>query len=238
MHGSYFLHFTKKSRKKKKRIRFCSSALLLFSSSARLIDMLERTATIRRETKETRIMLTLNLDGRGQANIATGVGFFDHMLHALARHARFDLTVEAAGDLHIDEHHTVEDVGIVLGQAFNKALGDRAGITRMGQAIVPMDEALALTAVDIGGRGYFVFDGEFSTARIGQLGTSLIPHVLESFALEARLNLHVRLLAGRDDHHRAEAIFKALARALHQATRIDPTLAGDIPSTKGVIGVN
>ena len=199
--------------------------------------MPERNATLRRETKETRIMLSLHLDGRGQANIATGVGFFDHMLHALARHARFDLTIEATGDLHIDEHHIVEDVGIVLGQAFGRALGDRAGIMRMGHAIVPMDEALALAAVDIGGRGYCVFDGEFTTARIGQLGTSLIPHFLEAFALEARMNLHVRLLAGRDDHHRAEAIFKALARALHQATRIDPTLAGDIPSTKGTIEV-
>ena len=196
-----------------------------------------RTATIERNTRETQIVLTLNLDGQGQTTIETGVGFLDHMLDALARHARFDLTVKAAGDLHIDEHHTVEDVAIVLGQALGKALGDKAGITRMGHAIVPMDEALALVAVDIGGRGYFVFDGEFATARIGQMGTSLIPHFLESLALEARMNLHVRLLAGKDDHHRAEAIFKALARSLHQATRIDSTLHGAIPSTKGVIEV-
>lgn len=196
-----------------------------------------RIATIERNTSETQITLTLNLDGQGQTTISTGVGFLDHMLNALARHARFDLTVQATGDLHIDEHHTVEDIGIVLGQAFGKALGNRAGITRMGHAIVPMDEALALVAVDIGGRGYFEFDGAFATSHIGQMGTSLIPHFLESFALEARMNLHARLLAGKDDHHRAEAIFKALARSLHQATRFDPTLQGAIPSTKGVIEV-
>jgi imidazoleglycerol-phosphate dehydratase len=197
--------------------------------------MKERIATVRRKTRETRVDLTLRLDGRGQAKIHTNIGFLDHMLNAFARHARFDMAVHATGDLHIDEHHTVEDIGIVLGQGLGKALGDRAGIIRMGHAIVPMDEALALVAVDIGGRGYFVFDGAFDTSHVGQLGTSLIPHFLESFAMEARLNLHVQLLAGRDDHHRAEAIFKALARALHQATRIDPTLQGDIPSTKGTI---
>jgi imidazoleglycerol-phosphate dehydratase len=196
-----------------------------------------RTATVTRKTGETDIEVTLNLDGTGQANITTGVGFLDHMLHALARHARFDLTVQAAGDLHIDEHHTVEDVGIVLGRALAEALSDRRGITRMGHAIVPMDEALALVAVDLGGRGYFVFDGEFSTARIGQLGTSLIPHFFESLAHEGRLNLHARLLAGIDDHHRAEALFKALARALDAATRLDPRLAGQVPSTKGTLVV-
>lgn len=196
-----------------------------------------RTATIERTTRETQITLTLNVDGRGDTAITTGVGFFDHMLDALGRHARFDLDVKASGDVQIDEHHTVEDVGIVLGQALAKALGDKAGITRMADAAVPMDEALAAVAVDLGGRGYCVFTGEFSTARVGQMSTSLIPHFLESFALEARLNLHVRLLAGKDDHHRAEAIFKALARCLHSATRFDPTLQGAIPSTKGVIAV-
>jgi imidazoleglycerol-phosphate dehydratase len=194
-----------------------------------------RTATVTRKTGETDIEVTLNLDGTGRANIATGVGFLDHMLHALARHARFDLTVQATGDLHIDEHHTVEDVGIVLGRALTKALSDRRGITRKGHAIVPMDEALALVAVDLGGRGYFAFDGEFSTARIGQLGTSLIPHFFESLAHEGRLNLHARLLAGVDDHHRAEALFKALARALDTATQIDPRVAGQVPSTKGTL---
>jgi imidazoleglycerol-phosphate dehydratase len=199
--------------------------------------MAARTATVRRETGETQIEIMLNLDGRGRAQVSTGVGFLDHMLDALARHARFDLTVRATGDLHVDEHHTVEDVGITLGQALGKALGDRAGTNRMGHAIVPMDEALALAAVDIGGRGYFVFEGHFDTPRIGGMGTSLVPHFFESLAMEARMNLHVHLLAGRDDHHRAEALFKALARALHQATRLDPTLGGDVPSTKGTIEV-
>lgn len=197
--------------------------------------MTPRAATVRRKTGETEIEITLNLDGRGHAQVSTGVGFLDHMLSALARHARFDLTVQATGDLHVDEHHTVEDVAITLGQALGEALGDRAGITRMGHAMVPMDEALALVAVDIGGRGYSVFDGHFDTPRIGQMGTSLVPHFFESLAMEARMNLHARLLAGRDDHHRAEALFKALARALHQATRLDPTLGGDLPSTKNFI---
>ena len=197
--------------------------------------MSERTATVRRKTGETQIEITLNLDGRGQAQTDTGVGFLDHMLAALTRHARFDLTVQATGDLHVDEHHTVEDVGITLGAALGQSLGDRAGITRMGHAIVPMDEALALVAVDIGGRGYFVFEGTFDTPRIGGMATSLVPHFFESLAMEARMNLHTRLLAGRDDHHRAEALFKALARALHQATRLDPTLGGDVPSTKDFI---
>jgi imidazoleglycerol-phosphate dehydratase len=197
--------------------------------------MTPRMTTVHRKTGETQIEITLNLDGRGQAQVSTGVGFLDHMLSALARHARFDLTVQATGDLHVDEHHTVEDVAITLGQALGQALGDRAGITRMGHALVPMDEALALVAVDIGGRGYAVFEGHFDTPRIGQMGTSLVPHFFESLATEARMNLHARLLAGRDDHHRAEALFKALARALHQATRPDPTLGGDLPSTKDFI---
>jgi imidazoleglycerol-phosphate dehydratase len=192
---------------------------------------------VTRKTGETDIEISLNLDGTGQAQISTGVGFLDHMLHALARHARFDLGVRAEGDLHIDEHHTVEDVGIVLGRALAQALGDRTGITRMGYAIVPMDEALALVAVDFGGRGYFVFDGQFTGDRIGQLGTSLIPHFFESLAHEGRLNLHARLLAGVDDHHRAEALFKALARALDMATQRDARLAGQVPSTKGTLTV-
>ena len=196
-----------------------------------------RTATVKRKTGETNITISLNLDGTGQADIKTGVGFLDHMLHALARHARFDLNVRAKGDLHIDEHHTVEDVGIVLGRTLAEALKDRRGITRMGHAIVPMDEALALVAVDLGGRGYFVFDGEFNTERIGQVGTTLIPHFFESLAHEGRLNLHARLLAGVDDHHRAEALFKALARALDMAVQYDGRLAGQIPSTKGTLTV-
>lgn len=194
-----------------------------------------RTAKVTRATGETDIEITVNLDGTGRADISTGVGFLDHMLTALARHSRFDLMIRAKGDLHIDEHHTVEDVGIVLGRAVAQALGDRKGIKRMGHAIVPMDEALALVAVDFGGRGYFVFDGQFSTSRIGQVSTSLIPHFLESVAHEGRLNLHARLLAGTDDHHRAEALFKALARALDMAVERDPRLAGQTPSTKGTL---
>ncbi len=197
--------------------------------------MTDRTATVSRKTGETDVTISLSLDGTGQATISTGVGFLDHMLTALARHARFDLHVQAEGDLHIDEHHTVEDVGIVLGRALHQALGDFKGIVRMGQAIVPMDEALALVAVDLSGRGYFVFEGQFSTPKIGQLGTSLIPHFLESMAHQGQFNLHVRLLAGVDDHHRAEAIFKALARALDMAVQRDPRLAGQIPSTKGTL---
>ncbi|MEM7031926.1 MAG: imidazoleglycerol-phosphate dehydratase HisB [Chloroflexota bacterium] len=194
-----------------------------------------RTASISRTTNETDIKIALDLDGSGQVDINTGVGFFDHMLHALAKHARINLTVRCQGDLHIDEHHTVEDVGISLGRALREALGEKRGITRMGDAIVPMDEALAMVAIDIGGRGYFVFDGHFDTHQIGQMGTSLVPHFFESLAHEAKLNLHARLLAGKDDHHRAEALFKAFARALNQAIKYDPQLGDQIPSTKGSI---
>lgn len=194
-----------------------------------------REAVMSRETGETKIEIRLDLDGSGKANIQTGVGFYDHMLTALARHSRFDLSIAANGDLGVDEHHTVEDVAIVLGRVLGQALGDRAGIARMGHAVVPMDEALALVAVDIGGRGYCVFEASFDTATIGAMGTSLVQHFFESLATESRMNLHARLLAGRDDHHRAEALFKALARALHMATRIDPTLGGEVPSTKDVI---
>lgn len=197
--------------------------------------MTERIATVSRKTGETDITITLNLDGTGKASVKSGVGFLDHMLNALARHARFDLQVQATGDLHIDEHHTVEDVGIVLGRALHQALGDYKGIVRMGHAIVPMDEALALVAVDLSGRGYFMFEGSFSTPRIGQMGTSLIPHFLESMAHQGQFNLHARLLAGVDDHHRAEAIFKALARALDMAVQRDTRLVGQVPSTKGTL---
>jgi imidazoleglycerol-phosphate dehydratase len=205
-----------------------------------------RKAKIRRETGETKIEVKLDLDGRGRADVDTGVGFLDHMLCALARHARFDLEVRATGDLRVDEHHTVEDVAIVLGRAVGDALGDRAGIVRMGHAIVPMDEALALVAVDFGGRSYCVFEASFDTPKIGTMATSLVEHFFQSLAAESRMNLHARVLgptlsgpaptgSGADDHHRAEALFKALARALHQATRPDPSLGGDVPSTKNVI---
>ena len=203
---------------------------------------MNRTAKIRRETGETQIEVQIDLDGHGSADVSTGIGFLDHMLSALARHARCDLMVRASGDLQVDEHHTVEDVAITLGRALGEALGERAGITRMGHAIVPMDEALAMVAVDLGGRGYCVFDADFDTPRVGSMATGLVRHFFHSLATEGRLNLHARLLdptgsglADADDHHRVEALFKALARALHQATRVDPTLGGAVPSTKRVI---
>jgi imidazoleglycerol-phosphate dehydratase len=194
-----------------------------------------RTATVSRETKETRISLDLNIDGSGACQLSTGVGMFDHMLEQLAKHGRFDLTVHAQGDLHVDEHHTVEDVGMVLGQAFSKALGDRKGIVRMGHAVVPMDEALAMVAVDLSGRGYAKVEASFDKEYINELPTDLIKHFLESLAIEGRFNLHGRLLAGDNDHHKAEALFKAVARALDQATRLDERIAGSVPSTKGTI---
>jgi imidazoleglycerol-phosphate dehydratase len=194
-----------------------------------------RTAHVRRETRETRVEVALNIDGSGRGDIVTGIGFLDHMLDSLARHARFDLTVRAEGDLHIDQHHTAEDVGITLGQAFDRALGQRRGIRRFGDAVVPLDEALAQVAVDLGGRGWASIDLPFHGTQIGGLSSDMIPHLLQSFASEGRFSLHVRLLAGENDHHRAEASFKALARALDDATRPDPRLLGEVPSTKGVI---
>ena len=195
----------------------------------------QRTATIRRETRESRVEVLLNIDGSGKADVATGIGFLDHMLDSLARHARFDLTIRAEGDLHVDQHHTAEDVGIALGQALDKALGERRAIRRFGDATVPLDEALAMVAVDLGGRGWASIDLPFNTPAIGGLASEMIPHLLQSFAMDGRLGLHVRLLAGDNDHHRAEATFKALARALDDATRPDPRLGSDVPSTKGVI---
>ncbi|MBM3132841.1 MAG: imidazoleglycerol-phosphate dehydratase HisB [Chloroflexi bacterium] len=194
-----------------------------------------RTASITRETKETKIDLEVNIDGTGVSEIKTGVGMFDHMLEQLAKHGRFDLKVQARGDLHVDEHHTIEDVGVVLGQAFARALGERKGVVRMAHAVVPMDEALALVAVDLSGRGYAEIEASFDKEYINELPTDLIKHFLESFAMEGRFNLHVKLLAGENDHHRCEAIFKALARALDQATRIDERIAGIVPSTKGTV---
>jgi imidazoleglycerol-phosphate dehydratase len=199
------------------------------------VPMVPRTSHIRRETRESRIEVVLNLDGSGRADIATGIGFLDHMLESLTRHARFDLTLRAEGDLHVDQHHTAEDVGISLGQALDKALGDRRGIRRFGDAVVPLDEALAQVAVDLGGRGWASINLPFRASMIGGLSSEMIPHLLQSFAMDGRLSLHARLLAGENDHHRAEATFKALARALDDATRPDPRLGGEVPSTKGVI---
>jgi imidazoleglycerol-phosphate dehydratase len=191
-----------------------------------------RTAEISRKTKETQIALSLNLDGSGQSSIETGVGFFDHMLDLLARHSLIDLKVEAAGDLHVDAHHTVEDVGIVLGQAIEKALGDKRGIYRYGWAIVPMDESLAQVAIDLSGRPAFVFNANFRGDAIGGFPTELVEEFLKSIATNAKLNLHVNAPYGGNNHHIAEAIFKATAKALRQAVSFDPRNQ-DVPSTKG-----
>lgn len=194
-----------------------------------------RTAEIHRQTYETDIRLTLDLDGSGRAEIRTGLGFLDHMLHHVAVHGLFDLTLHATGDLHVDAHHTVEDCALALGLAFDRALGDRQGIVRMGSAYVPMDEALALVAVDFSGRPYAVVQAQWHTPAVGGIATSLFPHFLHSFAVTARANLHAHVLCGADDHHQAEALFKALGRALDAATRLDPRRGGAVPSTKGVL---
>lgn len=197
--------------------------------------MRQRLATIQRESKETRIRVVLDIDGSGLSTIHTGIGMLDHLLEQIARHGLMDLTIEAEGDLAVDPHHTVEDIGICLGRALDKSLGDRAGIVRMGHALVPLDEALALVAIDIGGRGHARVDAEFTSASIGELPADMVSHFLETFAREARMTLHVRLLSGANDHHRAEAIFKGLAKALREACQLDPRTEGSIPSTKGLI---
>ena len=194
-----------------------------------------RTSSISRKTNETEIEISLNLDGSGLHDISTGIGFLDHMLTHVAVHGLFDLTVRASGDLHIDTHHTVEDVALALGAAFDQALGDRKGIVRMGSFYTPMDETLAFVAIDLSGRPYAVIDAEWGTPAVGNIPTSLFPHFLESFAVTSRSNLHAKILYGRDDHHKAEALFKALARALDAATMIDPRRIGNIPSTKGTL---
>ncbi len=194
-----------------------------------------RSATLSRTTAETDIRLTLELDGSGHADLSTGVGFLDHMLTALARHALFDLSVHATGDLHIDDHHTVEDVGIVLGQAFAQAIGDKRGIRRYGQALVPMDEALVEAAVDISGRPLLAWSVPFSVPTIGTMDTELFEEFFRAFAHNALVTLHVTRKAGRNAHHVAEGCFKALARALRMAVELDPRTAGVIPSTKGAL---
>lgn len=194
-----------------------------------------RQATITRRTGETDITLSLTIDGQGQADVSTGIGFLDHMLTLWAKHGVFDLMVRAKGDLHVDEHHTAEDTCICLGRALDQALGERRGLVRTAHSYVPMDESLALVAVDLGGRPYCVVQATFATPRVGQLGTDLVAHLLESIAIHGRLNIHVQVLYGQNDHHKVEAIFKALGRALDAATRRDERLAGSIPSTKGVL---
>ncbi len=191
-----------------------------------------RSTTVTRTTRETDVSMTLDLDGTGQVEVATGVPFFDHMLEALGRHASFDLAVQASGDLAVDAHHTVEDVGIVLGQAIAQALGDKRGITRFASAVVPMDEALVLAAVDVSGRGQLHYDVALPIELIGTFDTTLAREFLVAVATNAALTLHVRGLAGSNAHHIIEAAFKAVARALREAFRLDPRVM-DVPSTKG-----
>ncbi|OGO58054.1 MAG: imidazoleglycerol-phosphate dehydratase [Chloroflexi bacterium RBG_19FT_COMBO_47_15] len=194
--------------------------------------MAERKAKVTRETKETSVKVELNIDGKGQSEITTGIRFFDHMLSQLAQHGIFDIKLSATG---ADQHHVVEDVAISLGKAFNQALEDRRGIVRMAHAVVPMDDTLALVALDIGGRGYAAFEASFNNTSIEKMPSDLIRHFFVSFASEAKLNIHAKVLSGIDDHHKAEALFKALARALDAATRLDERIAGRIPSTKDTI---
>jgi imidazoleglycerol-phosphate dehydratase len=196
--------------------------------------MTQRIAKIERTTKETQITLTLDLDGHGEYNIETGSGFFDHMLSHLARHGLLNLNLKASGDLHVDAHHTVEDVGICLGQALNQALGDKKSIVRFGWAAVPMEDSLAQTAIDISGRASLIYNVDYRADKIGDFDVELVAEFLRSFTNNALLNLHVNVPYGSNNHHIAEAVFKALGRALAQAVAIDERI-GDIPSTKGVL---
>ena len=194
-----------------------------------------RTATISRKTSETSIDVTVNLDGTGKYAVSTGIGFFDHMLEQLSRHSLIDMDVKTVGDLHIDQHHTVEDTGLAIGAAVLEALGDKAGIRRYADALSPMDETLTRVAVDISGRPYCVFNTSFSQKRLGEMDTEMFEHWFQSFAQAAGITLHVETLYGTNNHHIAESAFKGLARALREAVEIDPRKAGAIPSTKGVL---
>jgi imidazoleglycerol-phosphate dehydratase len=195
-----------------------------------------RKASVKRTTKETDIEVAVDLDGKGTSNVSTGIGFFDHMLDLLARHSRIDIAVKAKGDLHIDHHHTTEDVGIALGQAVKKALGDMKGLTRYADVHVPMDEALARVAIDVSGRPFLVFKAKFGRDKVGAFDTELVQEWFQAFAMNAGITLHVEVLYGSNDHHIAEACFKGLARALRAAFAIDPRAAGEVPSTKGTLG--
>jgi len=193
-----------------------------------------RNAVVERKTGETEVFVRFEVDGTGRADVQTGIGFLDHMLHLFVYHGLFDLELKATGDLHVDAHHTVEDTAICLGQALERALGNRAGLVRTAHSYVPMDEALGFVAVDLSGRPYAVIDITWNAPLLGQIEADLIRHFLETFATHAHMNLHARSLYGKNDHHQAEAIFKALGRALDAATRIDPRRPG-IPSTKGML---
>ena len=194
-----------------------------------------RTANIERKTSETHIRVRLNLDGRGNARIATRIRFFDHMLELFARHGAFDLALDARGDLDVDQHHTVEDVGIVLGEAVQRALGDKRGILRAGYFLMPMDETLTAAAIDIGGRPYCVLKGKISAKRVGDFQTELVEDFFQAFAQSARCNLHLRILYGRSSHHQVESLFKCFARALRFAVTRDTRLKKVLPSTKGLL---
>jgi imidazoleglycerol-phosphate dehydratase len=195
-----------------------------------------RKAAIKRATKETNVEVSVDLDGAGVSAVATGIGFLDHMLDLLARHSRIDMTVKAKGDLHIDHHHTTEDVGIALGQAVKQALGDMKGITRYADTHMPMDEALTRVALDISGRPFLVFRVEFVRDKVGSFDTELVQEWFQAFAMNAGVTLHVETLYGTNDHHIAESCFKGLARVLRTAVAIDPRAAGEVPSTKGTLG--
>ena len=195
-----------------------------------------RRATVKRVTKETAIEAAVDLDGKGRSSVSTGIGFLDHMLELLSRHSRIDIGVKAKGDLHIDHHHTTEDVGIALGQAVKQALGDMKGITRYASVHVPMDEALTRAAIDVSGRPFLVFKAAFVRDKVGAFDTELVQEWFQAFAMNAGVTLHIETLYGTNDHHIAESCFKALARALRAAFAIDPRAAGEVPSTKGTIG--
>ena len=197
-----------------------------------------RTAQINRTTAETDIALTLSLDGTGVSACKTGCGFLDHMLTLFAKHGRFDLTVTCTGDTYVDYHHTVEDIGICLGKAFAEALGDKRGVCRYGQWLLPMDESLALIAVDLSGRGCLGFDAAMPTEKVGTFDTELVKEFFLGFVRAAQITLHIKVLAGENTHHIIEAIFKGFGRAMRQAVAIDPDFAGEIPSTKGTLGGN
>lgn len=193
-----------------------------------------RQATCERNTKETQISITLNVDGTGNYEVHTGIGFFDHMLEGFARHGLFDLQVQVEGDTHVDAHHSVEDTGIVLGQAFMKALGDKAGISRFGYFVLPMDDALVLASLDISGRNFFAFEAELKAERLGTMETETVKEFFAGFAAGLGMNLHIRQLAGENTHHVVEAMFKAVAKAMDQATKMDERIEG-VLSTKGTL---
>lgn len=195
-----------------------------------------RTASIHRDTRETRIRVEVNLDGTGQYAVSTGIGFLDHMVEQLSRHSLIDVSMAVEGDLHIDQHHTVEDSALALGEAVSQALGDRRGIVRYGHAYAPMDETLSRAALDISGRPHFVWKSAFTQPRLGEMDTELFSHWFASFAQTAGITLHLETLYGENNHHIAESLFKALARALRAAVAIDPRVADAVPSTKGILG--